>query len=468
MSNDSKAKTIPARNARFVRLAVTTALATTALAGCTGKVAPSHNYSVAKAETALAKGKESRAIQHAEAAVLAAPRDAQTRTLLGNAYLEAGRFASAAETFGEAVELGDTATRTIISYTLSLTALGDFGGAQDVLRQYQNAIDPADFGLALSLAGQPQQGVHILNNALRSGQNTAKVRQNLAYALALSGDWRNARLVASQDVAGDQLDARLHEWAQMAQAGHPTVRVANLLGIEPVEDPGQPAMLALANHPAHDELAAEAAAQVDATAQVEPAGESARSDFALATELPAIKPAPKMDAAPAARFEDPEAVADQGEAALADAGMVVNGTRFVSRDVVQKVPAKAATKTAVAPRVAKAAKPAPQSSAIATLMSGDYNIQLGSYFSMSDAQAAWKLFQRRHPELSDAERVITKARVNGKIYYRVAAAGFAKASAQSMCRSVKRSGGGCIAYAASNPLPGALNVVRNEVRVASR
>ena len=60
-----------ATSKRFVQLAVTTALATTALTGCTGKVAPSHAYSAEHAETALLKGKASKAVEYAEAAVLA-------------------------------------------------------------------------------------------------------------------------------------------------------------------------------------------------------------------------------------------------------------------------------------------------------------------------------------------------------------------------------------------------------------
>ena len=87
---------------------------------------------------------------------------------------------------------------------------------------------------------------------------------------------------------------------------------------------------------------------------------------------------------------------------------------------------------------------------------------------MSDANEAWKQFQKRYPELGDAERAITKARVNGKIYYRLAAAGFAKASADSMCRTVKGKGGSCIAYASSRPLPGAIDVVAGDMRVAAR
>lgn len=436
MSTETNAKT-----RRLVQLAVTTALATTALAGCTGKVAPSHAYSASQAETALAKGQFDKAIANAEAAVMAAPRDATTRTLLGNAYLEAGRFQSAATTFGEALELGDSAPRTVISYALALTALGDQASALDVLHQHQAGIDPGDFGLAVALAGRPQEGVHVLSNTLRSGQNTTKVRQNLAYAFALSGDWANARLLAAQDIPGDQLGDRLSQWALLAQAEVPAQRVASLLGVGIAADPGQPAMLALANHPAVEQLAVEA---------IEPTEAAQETSFAFAGELPAAESAPAFD--------------DSADAALAEAGLgTTNGTRFVSREVVQPI---ASARSSAAPRVAAAT---PQSRAVApSFASGDYNVQLGSFSSMSDAQEAWKQFQRRYPELGDAERVITKARVNGKIYYRVAAAGFAKTSAASMCRTVKGKGGGCIAYAASSPLPGALDVVRDEVRVAAR
>jgi len=174
-----------ARNKRFVQLAVTTALATTALTACTGKTAPSHSYSAAHAEQALTKGNASKAVRHAEAAVLASPRDAYTRTLLANAYLTDGRFASAATTFAEAIELGDTAPRTVISHALAQVAIGDQMGALGTLSRFEDKLDAADYGLAMALAGRPDHGVNVLGNALRGGQNTPKVRQNLAYAYAM-------------------------------------------------------------------------------------------------------------------------------------------------------------------------------------------------------------------------------------------------------------------------------------------
>ena len=147
-----------ARNKRFVQLAVTTALATTALTACTGKTAPSHSYSAAHAEQALTKGNASKAVRHAEAAVLASPRDAYTRTLLANAYLTDGRFASAATTFAEAIELGDTAPRTVISHALAQVAIGDQMGALGTLSRFEDKLDAADYGLAMALAGRPDHG----------------------------------------------------------------------------------------------------------------------------------------------------------------------------------------------------------------------------------------------------------------------------------------------------------------------
>lgn len=432
-----------ARNKRFVQLAVTTALATTALTACTGKTAPSHAYSAEHAEKALAKGKASKAVQHAEAAVLANPREGYTRTLLANAYLKDGRFASAASTFAEAIELGDTAPRTIISYTLAQIAIGDQLGALTTLDRFESALDPADFGLAIALAGRPDQGVHVLSNALRAGQNTPKVRQNLAYSYALQGNWRAARVMAAEDVPAGEVGDRMAQWAAMVRPEAFTARVASLLGVTPQADPGQPRMLALINHPSVDMLAAR-----DAT-ELEPVTEVPARGFAFAGELPPV--------------ESEKASDDSADAALADAALVpvAGSTRFVAKEIVQQTPASTPKRAASPSRTTSPATP--------TLAAGgDYNVQLGSYFSMSDANEAWKQFRKRYPELEDAERVITKARVNGKIYYRVAAAGFAKAAAQSMCRTVKGKGGGCIAYASARPLPGAIDVVKNDVRVAAR
>ena len=441
------------KSTTLIRLAVTTALASTALAGCTGKVAPTAAHSANKAEVALAKGKASKAVTHAEAAVLATPRDAYSRTLLGNAYLEAGRFASAAQSFEDAIQLGDTSPRTAVSLSLAYTGMGDRPAAIYTLEKYETAIDEADFGLAIALAGQPQRGVHVLSNAIRSGNNTAKTRQNLAYAYAMSGQWREARLMVAEDVPADKVGDRMAEWGALAQPELFRHRVASLLKVDIVADPGQPAQLALANNPSVPMLAAE-------SVEASPAGELAAIDTA-----PAETPSAPIEHLV---FDDP--FLNNREDSTDDAA-----PRAV---VVASLPEASASPARPAPRAAQAPKPAPAVAAAPasrsaeptgprlSLASGDYNIQLGSYFSLADAEAGWTKFQQMYPELASAERVISKARVNGKLYYRVAAVGYAKDSAQAMCSSVKGKGGGCIAYAKSNPLPGALD--NGTVRVAAR
>src|SRR5688572_28330221 len=104
-----------AKSTRVIGLAVTTALAGTLLAGCTTNAAPAATASASRAEAALADGRAQQAVRHAEAAVLAEPRNAAYRAMLGSAYLDAGRFASAETSLGDAIHLGEASPRTVLS-----------------------------------------------------------------------------------------------------------------------------------------------------------------------------------------------------------------------------------------------------------------------------------------------------------------------------------------------------------------
>lgn len=443
-------KTATLKRTRIVGLVLTTALATTTLAGCAGKAAPSAAVSADAARAALAKGKGDKAVIAAEAAALAAPRDAQTRALLGAAYLEAGRFASAAAALADAMQLGDTSGRTVLTRSLALSALGQYADAQALLAQHERALDPADFGLAIALAGSPQQGVEVLSNALRYGENSPKLRQNLAYAFALKGDWRSARLLAAQDVTADKIDQRLGEWAALSAPQMAPHRVAALLGVTAKADSGQPVHLALTNFPTNEQLAAEAATQEVALAPAPVAGA-----VLAAAELPAADAIAAPSEAPALAAYEPK-----------PAPVATSSTPAAPRIVLPKA-TPAPARVAVAKPVA--AKPSPAFQAAFVRQPGAYRVQLGSYASATGASDAWTRFQKRHPELKGAERVVTKAQVNGKTYYRVAAGGFAKASAASFCSLVKQGGGGCLAYASSRTLPGAApGAAKTATRVAAR
>lgn len=444
-----------------VGLAVTTALASVALAGCaTSGAAPRAEASFSKAQVALAKGEVGTAVTHAEAAVLADPRNPAYRATLGAAYLEAGRFQAAATSFSDALDLGDSDPRTVLSYALAETALGNFTGAVAVLDRWQDDLDPADYGLALSLAGQPERGVHVLANALRGGQNSPKVRQNLAYSYALQGNWRAARLMAAEDVPANMIDDRIGTWAATTHPEAFQARIAGLLRITPTSDPGQPRYLALANFPDHGQMVAEAAADIPVVngpdgvelAAVEPAAPAA---YAPVPEA-APAPAPARPASFAEAFVTPQAP------------MVTAPDRVVSRPVVQPTNASPLEKASQAPQpVSRIAQNSPQRRMAATTgsASATHLVQLGSFSSRANAERATEIYKKRYSQLDGRDMVITQAQVNGKTYFRVAAAGFGASEARSMCNTVTSGGAGCLAYAANRPLPGAID---RGIRVASR
>jgi len=434
-------------NAPRLALAVSTALAGLALAGCTTSAAPRADLSFASAQTALNKGQVDKAVGHAEAAVLADPRNPGYRTLLGAAYLEAGRFQSAATSFGDALDLGDQNPRTVLSFALAKIALGEGRSASAVLDDYANLIDPADLGLALALAGQPERGVHVLVNAVRATDKASpKLRQNLAYTYALAGNWRAARVMAAEDVPANLVDQRMTQWAAMSAPEQFQQRVASLINVTPRIDGGQPQQLALANFPSQDVMVAEAAAQA-------PAAMAAKAPVTAASEPAPVGTFAQAFAAPAPT--------------VATVAAAEPGIRYVSNPVVQALPARAERS---APRLAASSQRRMAATAAPARVASDeratsHLVQLGSYDSKVEANRGWTVLKSKFPQLKDHKLVITEAVVNGRTFWRVAAEGFGPQSAQSLCSSVKSAGRGCFAYAAASPPPGALNAT---VRMASR
>ena len=452
-----------ARYNRFAALALTTALGMVSLAGCTAQGAPRADVSANKAQTALQRGDTDTAIANAEAAVLAEPRNVSYRTMLGAAYLDAGRFNSAATSFDDAMKLGDQTTRTALGFALASIGKGDNRTAVSVLNDWRDQIPAADLGLALALAGEPDRGVQVLSNALRGGENTAKLRQNLAYAYALQGNWRSARLMAAEDVPPAELDARISEWAQMVQGDAYQKRVANLLDVPVRADAGQPAQLALNATPDVQQFAAQAAAVATPVPAYAGNGELPPVEGFIAS-APTPRELPPLDAAPAGApqadvapqvataqpaVRAPESFEDAFQAEAPSGGSIAevaaNAIKFVSNPVVQAAPVRAG------------AAPRPKGSITTKAADGTHLVQLGSFRSEAGARRAWGVYSQRYSELSNYQMVITEAKVRGKTYYRVSAGGFQVASAKSMCGQIKARGQGCIAWADGKPLPGAVD-----------
>jgi hypothetical protein len=390
--------------------------------------------------------------------VLAEPRNAAYRATLGAAYLDAGRFASAATSFDDAMQLGDTSARTALSLSLALAAQGKYREAQTLLNQHEGEIATADLGLALALSGQPERGIHLMGNAIRAGENTAKMRQNLAFAYGLAGRWREARLMAAQDVPAGQINNRIEEWAAMASPDAWQTRIAALLKVPAnVGDAGQPTALALSNSPGIEQLAEQATAF--AAADPQPAAPYPAAPAPVAELPPVQAAAPVYEAPQPSRAVSDFQSAFASPATTAVAPVAQDAARFAQAPVVQAPMAQASLARQAAASVA------PRAAAPASAAEGTHLVQLGSFSSEAGARRAWGIYARQYPELSGHEMVITEAVVRGKRYWRVSAAGFGRSSSASMCGRVKSSGGGCFAWAEGRPLPGAVD---RGVRLARR
>ncbi|WJY17604.1 SPOR domain-containing protein [Alteriqipengyuania flavescens] len=470
---------------RLIILAASSALSATLLGACTTNPAPRAEVSAGEAQVALERGRTTDAVKHAEAAVLAEPRSAHYRAMLGAAYLDAGRFASAATSFDDAVRLGDDSARTALSLSLALSGAGKQPEALGLLRARADDIPAADLGLAYALAGEPRRGVHVLTTAIRGGDTSVKARQNLAYAYALAGQWREARIMAAQDIPQDQVGKRMAEWAATIHPEAATARIAGLLGVPAnAADGGQPVSLALSNAPGAVGLASGAAAYATPVAAADypqatdlngelmpvgadngyaPAPVAAASPAALNSgvalaplSVPAanapIAPAPVASPVPAITAEVAESLGVKMPAPV-----VTDSARFTSNPVVQPTPRAAA-------RTSRGADPAP-AVASAPVTGGSHLVQLGSFSSEAGAKRAWGIYQSRYPELADREMVITEAVVRGKRYWRVSAGGYARSEAASMCGRVKTEGRACYAWSEGRPMPGAVDT---GVRMARR
>lgn len=422
-----------------VPLAVTSALAFSLLAGCSAGGAI-HSASAASADRAFAAdaAKSERAVAKAEAAVARAPQEASARAELGRAYLAAGRFESARTALSDAMTLGDASGRTALSLALAQIGSGQFRSAVALLDEHRNDIPAGDLGLALALAGESSRGVAILADAVRGGENTPKLRQNLAYAYALDGRWAEAKVMAAQDVPADQLDRRMAIWALSALPDRSRDRVAGLLGTPVRMDPGQPEALALKTEAAAPQMA-EAAPEAAPVAQ--PAAELPAVAAAAPAAAPAA-PAPSVvttnlaaqSAAPAAT----PMVAVHRAPAMTTLAQAFAGREYQTAKF-QPIARHVAVARARALTAAVAYRP---------VANGTHVVQLGAFSSEKNAKRAWGIYTRQNPSLAAYRPVIVPATIKGKQLWRVAAGGFAgRFAANGLCAQLRSRGGSCFAYA---------------------
>lgn len=474
----------PIRVNRFT-LGIAGMAAAGVLATCAVAAAPKPEKVAASAQSALSKGKVDKAIVLAEQAVALDPRNAAWRVVLGDSYLRAGRFVSAEQAYDEALKLGNDKGRTALALALMQISQGHYAQASDTLSAYRDSIPASDYGLALALSGQTGQGVAVLADALRQGDNSPKIRQNLAYAFALDGKWPMARAMVEQDLPADKVDQRLSQWALAGRPEDTQKRVAMLLGTPLRGDSGEPAQLALATTP--DGKGAPVKAPVHAAAEATAAAPAFAR--AAATELP---PLPSEPTAPAVDMSNraTETIAAAAAPAIidgnADTPAVLQNIAVQSAPaaelpvVVHQTPAPVRTPTVrrpvaqqvvqhgAAPHVVHHAQIArapvshapvshvpasygPVRAAPVYAATGNVAVQLGAFATQDGAQRALRHYAARHYALNGHKLDMFRVQVANKTYWRVLATGFANGygvrSANAACHAVAAGGGACLVRA---------------------
>jgi Flp pilus assembly protein TadD len=357
------------------------------------------------------------AIDFAERAVAKTPTDAGFRALLGNAYFAGGRFHSAESAYKDSLSIDGSQPQVILKLALVQIAQGKNVEAVASLNAGRSILDASDFGLALALAGHPDRAVAVLESAARQQGADATVRQNLALAYALAGDWSNARLIAAQDVPAGQLDDRIQQWMQFAKPAHSFDQVASLVGVKPAAaDAGQPVQLAL-----NKDEAPRAAA-----AAVAPPQKTPKPNIVVEASLPAPAPAPRPAVAPAP--PPPRAtIATLAQSAVTEAKAVIASFTHTAPiaakpAAIRRAPAHAAAARGNSPAV----------------------VQLGAYGSPERVLTAWNKQAHKYGALKAYMPMSARFASPKGTFYRLSVQGFTSlGQANALCSELRHQGGTC-------------------------
>jgi Flp pilus assembly protein TadD len=393
-----------------------------------------------RALAALEANDFSTAITFAERAVDANPGDAGVRALLGNTYFAAGRFASAESAYKDALALSPDQSTLILKLALVQIGQGKHADAIGLLESNRSRIDPADFGLALTLAGRAADAIPVLEAAARIPNAGGRVRQNLALAYAFAGDWERSRMVASQDVPAGQLDARMQQWIELAKPAKTWDQVAALTGVTPAaSDPGQPVRLALQQPQAQMAQAAPAPAPQPAFVEAAPISQAAEIAPAPQPQFAEAAPPPPPPPPPPVFEEAPMPVPPPSAIAAMAAAAPEAPAAFVALAPKVRTPKPAklhrASVTAKLPPVRTAALRTGKSKAV---------VQLGAYRSPQHVNAAWNTLTQRYPALRSYLPLRARFDSPKGTFYRLSIQGFGtQQEAIARCRLLKSRGGNC-------------------------
>jgi cell division septation protein DedD len=276
----------------------------------------------------------------------------------------------------------------------------------------RSALPPEDYALARALAGDTEGATEILETAIRAGEANVRTRQNLAFIYALSGRWVEARTMAGLDMAPNAVSDRIGQWAMLVRSGAEKERVAMLLGVTPVIDPGQPHQLARRSETPLEEPTVSADAAAASSTYV---AEAAPAEAFSASTLPAE---------PSATYEVDPALKDPA-------------------------PLRMAPKPRTSAGAFKAAATSPLSGRIARQWESSlgrpvgYVVQLGAFRTAQGAASGWQKIKARHGALRRMDGRQAQVRLGQGVFYRLSVALNSRGQAQALCQSMRGQGSPC-------------------------
>jgi Flp pilus assembly protein TadD/cell division septation protein DedD len=485
---------------KFSAILLTATVLSGSLAGCSAvgsgqraaSVSEQAPQVVPRVEKALADRQFPRALTLAEGLVASSPESADYRVLLGRAYLANGRYQSARTAFADAMTLGNREVRTIISLALSDIALGNGADAYALLSENIDHLPAGDYGLAMALAGDAEEGVRALLEASRQPDATARTRQNLAFALAIGGAWGQARLIAGQDLSAKEAEKRIGQWSQALLQHDAGQRVAVMTGVLPrADDAGLPVHLALKNssQPMMVAAAAISTAPLPEAAPSTPAVSAPASDANVVTAtavtasdtgyapmsfakvqsevsevaLEHNETASPMLASSVGSVGSEVSVRDGVEATtlatvMGDIHALSDASSIAAEAQPHPAPAPVSEPAAIqAPRLVQTAERTvnlasrPQAITAVTLGASNWVVQLGAFNSAAVAREKWHTIARAQASLARFQHFYSEANIKGRVFHRVAVGGFAdRKAANALCGSLTARGQACFVRLEAN------------------
>jgi len=148
------------------------------------------------------------------------PRNIDIRNALGRVHLALGEKDLALEDFSKSLRLDGRNVSALTGKAVALDSMSRHSDAQEVyslaLNYYPtNFILRSNFALSLSISGQPEKGIPMLQELVRDPSASEIARGNLALAYGIAGRDADARTTLMLDMKPEQVSENLRVYSSI-------------------------------------------------------------------------------------------------------------------------------------------------------------------------------------------------------------------------------------------------------------